>query len=319
MKRDGMKHDVMKRGGIKSSRVKDRSGNQRGNPAILFSVNTIVIALAFSFSAPTGAQEHDHSRGGVDQQAQVSEESQSATETPSAQSGLRDPHAYAEGEDFGPLGQPRLSDEHNFGALIVDHLEAVDGRDNGFLVYDFQAWYGKTFDRLSLRAVGDIDSGKVQESATELLWSHAVASFWDTLLGVRYDDGVDPDRKWLAAGIQGLVPYWFEVVATAYVGEHGSSQLVLAGEYDLLLTQRLILRPQIEAVINGQSDDVRQTGSGLSEIAAGLRLRYEITRQFAPYIGVAWAGKFGGTANYARAANENTDETVFVAGVRLWF
>ena len=311
----------MKRGGLKSGLVKNGSANQRGNSGVQISVNTIVIALAFTFSAPIGAQqqEHDHSRGGVDQQAQVSEESQSATETPPGKSDVRDPHAYAEGEDFGPLGQPRLSDEHNFGALIVDHLEAVNGRDNSSFVYEFQAWYGRTFDRATLRAVGNVDSGTLQESATELLWSHAVASFWDTLLGVRYDAGVEPDRRWLAAGVQGLVPYWFEVVVTAYVGEQGSSQLLLAGEYDLLLTQRLILRPQIEAVLNGQSDDVRQTGSGLSEIAAGLRLRYEITRQFAPYIGVAWAGKFGDTANFAKASNENTDETVFVAGVRLWF
>jgi copper resistance protein B len=311
----------MTRGGIKSGLMKNGSANQRADSGVQISVNTIVIALAFAFSAPVGAQQqqHDQSQGDVDQQAQVSKEPHRATETPSGQPDVRDPHAYAEGEDFGPLGQPRLSDQHNFGALIVDHLEAVNGRDNSSLVYDFQAWYGRTFDRLSLRAVGDVDSGTLQESATELLWSHAVASFWDTLLGVRYDTGVDPDRRWLAGGIQGLVPYWFEVVATAYVGEQGSSQLLLEGEYDLLLTQRLILRPQIEAVLNGQSDDVRQTGSGLSEIAAGLRLRYEFTRQFAPYVGVEWVGKFGDTANYAKAANENTDETFFVAGVRLWF
>jgi copper resistance protein B len=242
------------------------------------------------------------------------------TETASGQPDVRDPHAYAEGTDFGPLGQPRLSDQHNFGALIVDRLEAVNSQDNSSLAYELQAWYGRTFDRLTLKAEGDVDSGRLQESETELLWSHAVAAFWDTQLGVRYDGGVEPDRKWLAAGIQGLAPYWFEVNATAYVGEHGDvCALQLSGEYDLLLTQRLILRPQIEAVLYGQSDDVRQTGSGLSDLEVGLRLRYEFTRQFAPYIGVEWAGKFGDTADFAKAANERTDETRWVAGLRMWF
>ncbi len=237
----------------------------------------------------------------------------------SVQLETRDPHAYAEGMDFGPLGQPRLSDQHSFSALIVDRLEAVSGRDNSSLAYELQAWYGRTFDRVTLKAEGDVDSGRLQESETELLWSHAVATFWDTQLGVRYDAGVEPDRKWLAAGIQGLAPYWFEVNATAYVGEHGDSALKLSGEYELLLTQRLILRPQMQAILYGQSDYVRQTGSCLSELQVRQRIRYEFTRQFAPYIGVEWTGKFGGTADFAKAASEHTDDTRWVAGLRMWF
>jgi copper resistance protein B len=299
------------------------SSHVRNGPfrEIPISVATTVFALVLTYSAPIWAQqqEHDHSASDVDQQAQVGEESQGTMETPSGQMDVRDPHAYAEGEDFGPLGQLRLSDQHNFAALIVDRLEAVSGRDNSYQTYELQGWYGRTYDRVTLKAEGEVDSGRLVESETELLWTHAVATFWDTQLGVRYDAGDEPDQKWLAAGIQGLAPYWFEVDVTAYIGEQGRSALKLEGEYDLLLTQQLILRPQIGAVLYGKTDDTRETGSGLSNLDVGLRLRYEFTRQFAPYVGVEWAGKFGGTADFARAANENTDDTRWVAGLRLWF
>lgn len=271
-------------GVIKSGVTKNRSGERRRISEIRFSAGTFVVTLVFTFCTPVWAQQqaHDHENGDAANQPQTSDAvpavgnssthdtmdhdatdhestpatgtepaahdaSAAAPHTQSAQMNTRDPHAYAEGEDFGPLGQPRLSDQHNFAALIVDRLEAVSGRDNSSHAYELQAWYGRTFDRLTLKAEGDVDSGRLQESETELLWSHAVAKFWDTQLGVRYDAGVEPDRRWLAAGIQGLAPYWFEVNATAYVGEHGDSALRLWGEYDLLLTQRLILRPEIEA------------------------------------------------------------------------
>jgi copper resistance protein B len=152
-----------------------------------------------------------------------------------------------------------------------------------------------------------------------VLWGHAVAAYWDTQLGVRYDSGVGPDRGWLAFGIQGLAPYWFEVDATAYVGNGGRTALRLGAEYELLLMQKLILQPRIEVNVYGRRDQARNIGSGLSDGAAGLRLRYEMTRQVAPYVGVEWAGKFGESADFARAAGEKRYETRWVAGVRLWF
>jgi copper resistance protein B len=232
---------------------------------------------------------------------------------------LRDPHAYAEGADFGPLGQLRLSDQHSFGALLVDRLETVHTSDNNSFAYEAQAWFGRTYDRLTVKAEGEADSGELHDSRTELLWSHAIASFWDTQLGIRHDSGEQPDRNWLAFGVQGLAPYWFHVDATAYLGEGGDTALRLAAEYEMLFTQRLILQPKVEANLYGQNDDVRGTGSGLSDLSVGLRLRYEITRQFAPYVGIEWAGLVGGTADYARQANASTDETRWVAGVRFWF
>ena len=232
---------------------------------------------------------------------------------------LRDPHAYAEGEDFGPLGRPQLHDEKYFGAVLIDRLESVHGDDNTWFAFEGQGWYGSTYDRANLKLELEADSGKVEHSRTELLWSHAITSFWDTQLGIRHDSGETPDRTWAAFGVQGLAPYWFHADATLYVGEHGDTAARFEAEYDLLFTQRLILQPRLEANLYGQNDDQTETGSGLSDLSVGLRLRYEITRQFAPYVGVQWAGLYGGTADYARADNFPTRETSWVIGVHAWF
>jgi copper resistance protein B len=231
----------------------------------------------------------------------------------------RDPHAYSGGYTLDPARPLRLADEHNFGSLLVDQLEGARTSDNTFTTYELQGWYGRTYDRLVLKAEGEVDGGKLEDARTELLWGHAVAAFWDTQLGVRYDSGEGPDRKWLAFGIQGLAPYWFEVDIAAYVGEAGRTALRLDAEYELLLTQKLILQPKIETNFYGKSDAARGLGSGLSDASVALRLRYEIRREFAPYIGIERAGKFGATADYARAAGKDTEETRLVAGVRFWF
>lgn len=230
----------------------------------------------------------------------------------------RDPHAYAEGYDFGPY-KLRLADTHSLGALLVDRLEAVRSDGNTSTAYDLQAWYGRTYDRAVLKAEGDYDNGEFEEASTELLWGHAIAAFWDTQFGVRYDSGEGPDRTWLAFGVQGLAPYWFEIDATGYIGEEGRTALNLEAEYELLLTQKWVLQPRMEADFYGKDDAERGIGSGLAEASAGLRLRYEIRREFAPYVGVEWVGKFGGTKDLAQAAGEDTSETRLVAGLRFWF
>lgn len=262
-----------------------------------------------SAPAPSGAAMNDTGKGG----GMMDHGSMQGGDPPPD---ARDPSAYSGGYARGPL---QLGDEHSFGSLLVDRFESVRGRDNTETAYDLQAWYGRTYDRAVLKAEGEIDAGKLQDARTELLWGHAVANYWDTQLGVRHDSGEKPDRTWLAFGIQGLAPYWFELDATAYVGENGRTALRLAGEYELLLTQKLILQPRIEANVYGKSDVARQRGSGLSDAVAGVRLRYEIRREFAPYIGIEWAGKYGSTADYARAAGERTRESRLVAGLRFWF
>ena len=255
----------------------------------------------------------DHSSGGDDGDMTKSMQGGSAP------ADARDPHAYSGGYDFGPIPRPRMGDEDYMAGLMIDRLERVQGSNAMFNAYDLQGWVGKDYERLVLKAEGEVAEGKLHEARTELLWGHAVSAYWDTQLGARQDSGVAPERSWLALGIQGLAPYWFEVEATAYVGEQGRTAFRLAAEYELLLTQKLILQPRIEANFYGMQDEARELGAGLSSLVAGVRLRYEIKREFAPYVGVDWNGKFGGTADYARTAGARTSDTSVVAGVRLWF
>ena len=243
----------------------------------------------------------------------------------SAPADARDPHAYSDGYTLteGPYAQPgprqlKLADEHAFWSVLGDRLEYHE--DSESTVYDIQAWYGTTYNRFVIKAEGDIADGTLEESSTELLWGHALNAYFDTQLGVRldqYDEG--KDRQWLAIGMQGLAPYWFELDVTAYVGDDGRTALSAEAEYELLLTQRLILQPRAELNLYGKDDAENGLGSGLSDLAVGLRLRYEFSRQFAPYIGVEWTDTYGDTADYRRAAGEDTSDTQFVAGLRFWF
>ncbi|WP_249419270.1 copper resistance protein B [Hydrogenophilus thiooxidans] len=238
----------------------------------------------------------------------------------------RDPHAYSDGLtlESGPYARPgprqlRLSDEHRFGAVLVDRLERVHTKEGNATTYDAQAWFGGTYDRLVLKAEGGVAKGKLEEARTELLWGHAISAYWDSQLGVRQDSGTGPDRTWLAFGFQGLAPYWFKVDATAYLGTSGQTSLRLSSEYELLVTQRWIVQPRLEANFYGETEENRGIGSGLSDLVVGIRLRYEFNRQFAPYIGIEWAGKYGKTASFARREGLDTRQTRFVAGLRVWF
>jgi len=237
----------------------------------------------------------------------------------SAPADARDPHAYSDGYDFGPIPRPRFADQLSFGSLLADRFEVARTADNTSAAYDLLAWYGRDYNRVVIKADGEIDNGDLKEAKTELLWDHAVATYWDSQVGLRSDNGNGPDRTWLAFGIQGLAPYWFELNATGYVDKDGRTALNLEAEYELLFTQKLILQPRVEANIYGKDDRRRGIGSGLSDLAVGVRLRYELRREFAPYIGVEWSGRFGDTADYARDGGKDRKETQAVAGVRFWF
>ncbi|MGS1116525.1 copper resistance protein B [Castellaniella sp. UC4442_H9] len=244
-----------------------------------------------------------------------------------APSDARDPNVYSDGyvRNAGKYALPpsealMMSDMHNFGSVSFDRLEYVRARGNEWAAYEGEAWYGSTYNRAVIKAEGEVASGHLRESKTQLLWRHAVATFWDTELGVRFDHGRgEPNRQWLALGFKGLAPYWFDVDATAYVGPSGRTALWLKTSYDILLTQKLYLQPSVETNVYGKNDERRGIGSGVSDGTAGLRLKYEITRQFVPYVGVEWSSKFGKTADYARAEGEPKQETRFVAGLSFRF
>jgi copper resistance protein B len=232
-----------------------------------------------------------------------------------APAGARSPD-YSDGYRYGAMTGMAMADESARGMLLLDQFEYVRGHHGGGAGFvDGEAWYGKDFNKLWLKFEGRFGD----EARSEALWDHAVAPFWDTQLGVRHDSGAGPDRTWAAFGVQGLAPYWIQTEATFYVGQGGRTALRAQFEYEQALTQRLVLQPKLEMNFYGKDDPQRGTGSGLSDAELGLRLRYEVTRQFAPYVGVVWQQHYGRAAGYARARGEPANDVQGVAGVRWWF
>lgn len=204
--------------------------------------------------------------------------------------------------------------------VLFDQFEyrAVEGRDGYFV--NAQAWYGGDYDRLWIKAEIESDWGRKPEQAeVQALWSRALDPWFNLQTGVRYDFEPSPERAHLVLGIQGLAPYWFEVDGALFLSDEGDLTARLEAEYDQRITQRLILQPRVEIDFALQDVEEIGVGSGLSKIEAGLRLRYEIKREFAPYIGVEYNRTFGDTARFARAENDKVGHLSFVVGLRSWF
>lgn len=227
------------------------------------------------------------------------------------------PAASAADDDAAPFGPP-VMDQHVFYHLMLNQLEGRFG-DTAAFRWSGEAWLGTDTHRLWLRSEGSLANGTVDDGQQELFYARPISTYFNALVGGRYDLDSAPGRGWGAIGLEGLAPLFFRVAATGYVGGDGRLAAKLEGSYDLLLTQKLILQPQVELNFYSLDDPARGIGSGLSEIDAGLRLRYEITRKVAPYAGVTYTGRFGGTADFARAAGHATNEVRFTLGLRTWF
>ena len=235
-----------------------------------------------------------------------------------------------------PAGVPPLTDEDRRAAfpdveghtvhdrainyfVRFDRLEWQSGGGaNGFTV-DTNGWIGGDLNRFRFRAEGESAGGDLHAAEAHALYGRALARWWDVVAGVRQDLEPGPARTWAAVGIQGLAPYWFEVEATAYIGESARTHVRLQVEYELLLTNRLILQPLVEVDLYGKAIPESGIGAGLSRTEGGLRLRYEIRRELAPYVGVTWSRKYGGTADFAREAGEDASGARLAVGVRVWF
>lgn len=203
--------------------------------------------------------------------------------------------------------------------VMFDRLEAVDLDHGRGEAWEAQAWFGSDLNRLWLRSEGERERGHTEAADLEVLYGRSVTPWWDVVAGLKHDFKPGRSRDWAAFGVQGLAPYKFEVSATAYIGESGATAATIEAEYEVLLTNRLILQPRVEVEAFGKDDPARGIGSGLSTVEAGLRLRYEFTRRFAPYVGVAWERAYGGTADHRRDDGEAVEDTHLVAGLRLWF
>ena len=203
--------------------------------------------------------------------------------------------------------------------FLVDRLEWQDAKNGNAFNWDFKGWIGGDIDRLWLRSEGEREKGRLKEAEVEALWGHSISPWWDLVGGLRQDFKPGSPQTWGAFGIQGLALYNFDAEATFYVGERGQTAARLKGEYDILMTNRLILQPTAEVNFYGKNDKDRGVGSGLSTTKLGVRLRYELRREFAPYVGVTWNRAYGSTADYARAHDESRNEIRVLAGVRIWF
>lgn len=204
--------------------------------------------------------------------------------------------------------------------VMADRFEWQASDDEDLLLWDAQGWYGGDINKLWIKTEGEVSFTEYEAEEAELqaLWSRAISPFWDLQTGVRQD--FEPEgRMHGVIGVQGLAPYWFEVDAAAFVSTEGDVTARIEAEYDLLLTQRLVLQPRAELELSAQNIPDLEVGSGVTGLDAGLRLRYEIKREFAPYIGVEWQSAFGETADLIEAAGGDSDQTVFVLGLRAWF
>lgn len=231
----------------------------------------------------------------------------------------RDPNAYADGFTYGPMSGLEKVDQLPIGKLFGEQLEGVSRSGKGGAAWDVQGWYGPDTSKVWFRTEGSVVEGKTgATTGAEALWWRAFSPFWATQLGVRQDFGTGA-RTHAAFGLQGLAPYWFEVEATAYVGDDGRLGARLKSSYDLLLTNRLILTPKIETNVYDRAEPPRNLGTGVGNVDLGVRMRYEITRKFAPYVGYVWDRALGNTADRLRAAGEPIIDSQFVAGIRLWW
>nr|WP_044312015.1 copper resistance protein B [Pseudomonas syringae] len=203
--------------------------------------------------------------------------------------------------------------------FLADKLEWQDANDGSALAWDLSGWIGGDIDRLLLRSEGERTNGKTEEAEIQALWGHSISPWWDVVAGARQDFKPGAPQTWAAFGLQGQAISDLDIEATAFIGEAGQTAARLEADYDLQLTSNLVLQPTAELNFYGKNDPQRGNGSGLSTSEFGLRLRYEITPQFAPYVGVSWDRSYGKTADYAREDDEDTQDARLVVGVRMWF
>lgn len=202
--------------------------------------------------------------------------------------------------------------------LRLEELELRDTERGSAFSWEGRYWVGSDIDRIWLRGTGEhVDGDDALE--LEVFYGRRVAAWWDVVAGLRQDFGSGPSRTFAAIGIQGLAPYKFELEATAYFGAGGQASARFEAGYDLLLTNRLIVKPQLELNVYGKADPEAGVGSGLGTLEAALRVRYELTRRFAPYVGIVLERAFSDTADLRRAAGEDREDTQVVAGFRTWF
>lgn len=229
----------------------------------------------------------------------------------------------AEGEPKGNFGRQPVHDDQIFATFMADRFEHQwREHDVELFLWDVQGWIGEDYNKLYLKSEGELlleDGSSLEEANLELLYSRALSKFWDVQFGLRQDFRPRPQRTFAAMGIQGLAPYWFEVDATAYVSEDGDLSAAIEAEYEVMLTQRLHIIPRLEMALSLQDVPEYEQWQGITDLTLGVRLRYQISRKLAPYVGATWHRKIGETGHNLKKTGEDMDTLGAVVGVKFWF
>lgn len=216
-----------------------------------------------------------------------------------------------------------MRDEHGgmrFSQILFNlaEVQVRNGRD-GYR-WDGAGWFGGDIDRLVVKTEGEGGLGdRVEAAEVQALYSRALDPYWNLQAGVRQDLGAGAKRTYAALGVEGLAPYWFDVEGTVFLSDKGDVLARAEAWYDQRITQRAILQPRVELNLAAQDMPGSRIGAGLSTAELGVRLRYEIRREFAPYVGLSWERRYGATARYARSDGDRTGGVSLALGVRAWF
>jgi copper resistance protein B len=216
---------------------------------------------------------------------------------------------------------PAVRDNMVFAHVLADQLEGRASASGSELRWDAQGWVGTDMNRLWIKSEGFAGNGTVSDGDHEFLYDRPIprTRYFDGQAGLRADLDSGPSRVWAAIGVEGLAPYFFDLEPTFYIRDGGHVAGRINGSWDLFITQRWVVQPQAELNFYSKDDPARQTGSGFSDIDAGVRLRYEVNRKINPYIGWAYDGKYGDSALYTRQSGEATSNSNFVFGLRAWY
>ena len=207
-----------------------------------------------------------------------------------------------------------------YSLVTIDLLEVGLQKSRESYRFEGEAFTGGNINRFGIKFEGEgVFGERIDDLELQALYSRAIAPYWNLQAGVRYDIKPDPSRSYLVAGVEGVAPYGFKVNAAGFVSNKGEIRARAEVSYDQRITQSLILQPRVEANIAFQDISAIGVGAGLTDFEAGLRLRYEIKQEIAPYIGVEWRKQTGATARYSRAAGEAPETINLVAGIRIWF
>lgn len=289
-----------------------------------------LLLVGIAVAAPAVAQEHQHAspaavESGGDRAESGLEQGRPTGEIPESPA-PPPPGDFAADHFFAPTAmaaaRSQLREEHGgerVSSALLRIAEYQGGNDEARYRWDAEAWMGGDVNRLVLKSEGEgAGSGPPEAAELQALFSRAVGVYTDLQFGVRHD--FEPSRRsYLAASVQTIFPYWLEVEGSAFLSDAGELLGRVEGSYDARITNRWILQPRIELTAAAKDSPELRFGSGLTIAEFGLRLRYEIRREFAPYVGVSYEKRFAGTARYARASGEEDETMNFVLGVRTFF